>query len=102
MPPQRVPQPPALRHERRKRALHLVFRASADATATSERQPAPSVETQPGGHEEQQPAEDGRSGARDQKSEQRRDDACQRRFAGVSEPAILLSAGVVHAAAATS
>src|SRR5664280_701740 len=78
LPRQRVPQPPALRPEGGERALHLVLRASAYSTATSERKPVASVETQPGDH------------------------ASQRRLSGVREPAILLATRVVHAAIASS
>ena len=46
LPRQRVPKPPPLRLERGERALHLVLRVGADSTATSERKPVPSVETQ--------------------------------------------------------
>ena len=75
-----MPQPPPLRLERGERALHLVLRAGADSTATSERKPVPSVETQPDGGEEQQPAERRRSRARDHEPEQPGDDASQRRL----------------------
>ena len=83
MPGQRMPQPPPLRPERGERAPHLALRASADSTATSERQPVPSVETQPCGCEEQQPGERRRPRARHHKPEQRGDDASQPSFAGV-------------------
>ena len=72
-----MPQPPALRLQRRERALDLVLRASADSTATSERKPVASVEAEPDGCEEQQPGERRRSRARDRKPEQRGDDASQ-------------------------
>ena len=97
-----MPKLPALRLKRCERALHLVLRAGAGPTATSERKPVPSVETQPYGCQEQQSGERRRSRAHDHKSEQRGDDASQARFAGVREPAILLTAGVFHAATASS
>jgi hypothetical protein len=102
LPRQRVPKPPPLGLERGERALHLVLRAGADSTATSERKPVSSVETQPYGWQKQQPGDRRRSRARDHKSEQRGDDASQARFAGVREPAILLATRVVHAAIASS
>ena len=89
LPRQRVPKPPPLRLERGERALHLVFRAGADTTATSERKPAPSIETQPDGRENQQPAERRRSRDRNREPEQPDDDAFQRRLSGVREPAVL-------------
>ena len=61
LPRQRVPKPPPLRLQRRERGLHLVLRVGADTTATSERKPVPSVETQTYGCEEQQPDERRRS-----------------------------------------
>jgi hypothetical protein len=70
LPRQRVPKPPPLRLERGERALHLVLRVGADSTATSERKPVPGVETQPDGHDEQQPADRRRSRARDYQPEQ--------------------------------
>jgi len=82
--------------------LDLVLGAGADSTTTSERKPVPSVETQPYGCEEQQPAERRRSRARDHQPEQPGDDASQRRRSGVREPAILLATRVVHAATASS
>jgi hypothetical protein len=84
------------------RALHLVLGPSADSTAASEPKPVASVEAQPDGREEQQPGERQRSRARTHKSEQRRDGAGQRRLAGVREPAVLLTARMVHAATASS
>jgi hypothetical protein len=82
-----VPKPPAFRLEGGERALHLVLRAGADSTATSERKPVASVESQPDGHEEQQRAERRRSRDRDRdrarepEPEQPGDDASQRRLA---------------------
>jgi hypothetical protein len=102
LPRQRVPQPPPLRLEKGERPPHLVLRAGADSTATSERKPVPSVETQPDRGEEQQPGQRRRSRACNHKPAQRGDDASQARFAGVSEPAILLTACVVHPATASS
>ena len=90
------------RLQRRERALHLVLRVGADTTATSERKPVPGVETQPYRGEEQQPGERRRSRARRDNAEQRGDNASQARFAGVREPAILLTTGVVHAATASN
>jgi hypothetical protein len=46
-------QPPALRLDGSERALHLILRASADSTATSERKPVASGETQPDSREQQ-------------------------------------------------
>src|ERR1019366_9801057 len=63
LPWQRVPKPPALRLEGGERTLDIILRAGADSTATSGRKPVPSVETEPDGREEQQPAERRRSRA---------------------------------------
>ena len=66
LPRQRMPQPPALRLQRRERTLHLVLRASTDAATTGEREPVASVEAEPERGEEQQPGERRRSRARRQ------------------------------------
>jgi hypothetical protein len=57
VPRQRVPKPPPLGLERGERALHLVLRAGADSTATSEQKPVSSGETQPYGYQKQQPGD---------------------------------------------
>jgi hypothetical protein len=57
LPRQRVPKPPPLGLERGERALHLVLRAGADSTATSEQKPVSSGETQPYGYQKQQPGD---------------------------------------------
>ena len=90
-----MPQPPPLRLERGERALHLVLRAGADSAATGERKPVTSVVAKSDRAEEQQSGERRRSRAQDHEPEQRDDDAAQGRFAGVDEPAILLTARVV-------
>ena len=95
MPGQRMPQPPPLRLERREHALHLVLRAGTDSAATGERNPVTSVVAKSDGAEEQRSGERRRSRAQDHEPEQRDDDAGQGRFAGVDEPAILLTARVV-------
>jgi len=76
LPGQRMSHPPALRLERRECALDLVLRASANPAATGERKPVEGViEAQPGGREEQQPAERRRSGAPGREPEQHSRDA---------------------------
>lgn len=97
-----MPKAPPLRPERGECALNLVLREGADSTATSERKPVPSVDTQPDRGEEQQPAERRCTRTRDDQPEQPGDDASQRRPSGVREPAILLATRVVHAATASS
>ena len=98
LPPQRMPQPPALRLQRRERALHVVLRASTDAAATGECEPVASVEPEPERGEEQQPGERRRPGAPDNQREQRRGDAPGRRPAGARQTPVLLSTRVVQPA----
>src|SRR5206468_1894613 len=72
LPPERMPQPPPLRPQRRKRALNVVLRASADTATPGEREPVASIEPEPDRGDKQQAGEGHRSRTPDDKSEQRR------------------------------
>ena len=96
LPPQRMPQPPALRPQRLKRTLHVVLRASTDAATTGEREPVASVEAESERGEDQQPGERPRPSARDKQREQRRGDAPRRRPAGTRQTPVLLSTRVIQ------
>ena len=97
-----MPQPPALRLQRRERTLHVVLRASPHAATSGEREPVASVEAKRNGDAEQAHGDEARTHAGGPQAKQRSAGGPDPGFAGAREPAILLATRVVHASTASS
>ena len=92
-----MPQSPALRLQRRQRALDGVLRAGPDPTPASEREPVARAQAERSGDDEQAHGEERRTHAGRPQAKQRGAGRPDPGFAGAREPAVLLAPRIVHA-----